>query len=112
MKNVLLMFISLFVFATAYAHAPRSVDITYDKEKEVLTVEMEHRVRDVSNHYIDVITVFVNDKEAKKKTLEQQSDDNKEKQTFQMDGLKAGDIVRVHASCNRVGSRSSTITIE
>ncbi len=110
MKRLFLVLFTIAISTALLAHAPRSVELSYDKDKQELTVEAEHRVRNVENHYIDEIKIYVNGEEVKVKELTVQSLPEKEIQTFSL-SLKKGDKVKVVAGCNRVGSRSAEITI-
>ncbi len=112
MKKIILTAFSLFLFASVFAHAPSSVKISYNKANKNLTIEITHKVKNVESHYIDAITIWVNDVE--KETINPQKQTSKEKHTFQysVGVLKSGDVVKVMANCNKMGKRSASITIK
>lgn len=100
------------LFAAVYAHAPSSVKLTYNKTDKVLNIEVVHKVSNTESHYIDIITIWVNDKEIETLKLTKQSSKEKHILTYNIGALKSGDIVKVMANCNKMGKKSKSITIK
>ena len=98
--------------AIVFAHSPSSVNLKYNKSDNILKIEAEHSVRNVNNHYIDEITIHVNDKEKDVITFEKQSESKKETYNYNIGKLKEGDKIKVDVSCSRFGSRTSEIIVK
>jgi len=112
MKKLFLALLSILFVTVLFAHPPKSVKVNYNKEKGELTIEADHKVRNVETHFIDVITVYINDIEKEKISLIKQSSLEAEKHVYKIGALKTGDVVKVTAGCNKFGSRSAEITIK
>ncbi len=112
MKKIIISGFLLSAVLFVFAHAPRTVNLTYNNTDNTLQIEAIHEVRNVERHYIDEIKIYVNGAEKKIVTFEWQSDSEKEEYSYKIGNLKKGDIVKVDVSCNRIGSKSAELKIE
>ncbi len=108
------VFIGLFILSVmfGFAHAPRTVNLEYDKSKETLQIEVVHQVRNVERHYVEEITISVNGEKKHLADFEKQSDPDKEVYSYKIGKLSSGDVVEVNASCSRLGSRSAELKMK
>ncbi len=97
-----------------FAHSPREVTLKYEKdnEREILKIHIDHSVRNVERHYVESVTININDEEFR--VLEFTSQNSSDSHDIKVDlpGLKEGDIVEVRADCSRIGSRSGELKIK
>lgn len=112
MKKLIITTLSLFLFMSVFAHAPGSVKLSYNKADKTLTVEVIHKVSNTESHYIDIITIWVNDNEIETFKPTKQTSKEKHLLTYNIGDLKSGDVVKVMANCNKMGKKSATITIK
>lgn len=112
-KQLLFSIIAIFVFSlSVMAHAPKKITLTFDKASKTLKADILHKVKDVGDHYISDITIYVNGEEIKTSTYEKQSEKLNEIVEFQLEDVKEGDVIKLKAKCNKFGSKSSKITVE
>lgn len=112
MKKSLLLSLMVVLGLVALAHPPKKVNITYDKETGKITVTAEHKVKDAKKHYIVKAYVMVNDEEIKVEDFTEQTNLTTAELVIDMPELKAGDVVKVKAKCNKSGARAAEIVIE
>lgn len=112
MKKLFFATLCIFAFTAVFSHPPKSVKLTYNKEDNKLTIDALHGVSNVETHYINTITIFVNDVEKEKINLTKQSSLEAENYVYKIGNLKAGDKVKVIANCNKMGKKAGEITIQ
>ncbi len=93
------------------AHPPGDIKLGYDKDEDgtyVLSINIEHSVRNVDRHYIESITVSINDEVYEElEYSSQQSSDSHNIKLALPSGISEGDIIKVDAVCSRIGSDSA-----
>lgn len=94
------------------AHAPKKIILEYNKETKTLSVDIIHKVKDVSTHYISDIIIYVNDIEVKTASLEKQAEKENEVAEYQLEDIKEGDEIKLVAKCNKFGKKSAKIVVE
>jgi len=106
----LIIFI-LFVFiGSAAANPPKEIKLTYDKSKKVLTVEIKHNTRDLTEHYIRKISVYKNTEEPNHFSFVSQPAATGLTKEISVD-LVPGDVVRVKAVCSEAGFKEETLIV-
>lgn len=113
MKKILMFtVIMLLVLGTsAFAHPPQKLEADFNMETHMLNVEFVHTVGgENSNHYVDKISVMVNETEVITQIPGKQLNNN-ETFIYYMPGLSKGDQVQIMAYCSVSGDRSTKITI-
>lgn len=94
---------------TASAHPPDRMTIIYNDRLDVLTVSIDHDVKDRTTHYIEKIEVWIGNSQVIERTfIEQPRDNYNERFTL---NTEEGDEVTVKAYCNIEGSVEKTMTI-
>lgn len=106
----LLMFFSVSLFLRA--DPPKKLTLTYNNETKKLKVVALHPVKNVTDHYIDLISISVNNKEVKVIKPQKQSDPNAETVEVAVPEISKGSKVTVKARCNQFGSKTKALTIE
>lgn len=93
------------------AHAPKSIDLSYDSETAALNVKVLHKVSNQERHYIKRISVYAGKELLTEKTYERQetADFQEEIFLFVDKPLKKGDHVTVKAYCSIMGEKSAVL---
>lgn len=102
----------IFISLSSIAHSPKKMKLKFDSDKKTLSVDIAHKVKDVSSHFIAKVTIFVNDIEVITETYDKQSEKLKEQLVFDMKELKSGDKIKLIAKCNKFGKKSAKLTID
>jgi hypothetical protein len=111
MKKILFLFAFLAATpALLLAHPPKKMQMSYEDGK--LIIEAKHPVKDVEDHYIDNITIWVDDAEVKVIEPSKQTSLKAEKIEIELPGLKKGSVVKVKMSCNKFGAKSASLELE
>jgi desulfoferrodoxin (superoxide reductase-like protein) len=111
MKKLSIVLILLFFVATSLkADPPKKIVITPGEDGKWIVVA-QHPVKDVSSHYIDLITITVNKQEVKTIKFQKQSDANAQTVEVVLPQAIKGSMVKVKARCNEFGSKTATIKI-
>lgn len=112
-KQILFSIIAILMISmTVMAHAPKKIILTFDKATSTLTADMIHKVKDVNSHYISDVTIYVNGEEVKVTTFQKQAEILNEEADFKLDGIKAGDEIKLVAKCNKFGKKAAKIVVE
>jgi hypothetical protein len=119
------MIVSLLLISTAIAvpiwisddtsaDTPSKIYLAYDYGKETLTVYIDHASSAPDTHYIETVTINVNDVEYLTKTYSSQKvDDGKGMVTYSYSVTASdGDVISVTAKCSDHGSLTDTLTVE
>ncbi|MCG2809892.1 MAG: hypothetical protein L6428_00350 [Candidatus Aminicenantes bacterium] len=106
------IFLTLFLCALLLnAHAPKSVELSYDNETAALNVKVLHRVSDQEKHFIKKISVYMGEELLTEKTYERQETAEAQEEIFLFidEPLKKGDAVTVVAYCSISGKKSAEL---
>lgn len=95
-----------------FAHAPKKVNLSYNKDSKKLSMVIDHPVGNVSNHYISEIKIMVDGKEVKTIKPTSQSSLKAETMDVEIPEIKTGSKVEVKATCSKVGSKSGKLTVK
>lgn len=106
----LMMLVAVPLFVRA--DPPKKLTVTYNTETKKLNIEILHSVKDVTSHYIDLISIKVNGKEVQVIKPKKQSDAKNETVNVSVPEITKGSKVTVKARCNKFGSKSKTVTIQ
>lgn len=101
----------LFVAMPLVAHSPKGVDLDYDTETGVLSVEITHSVNNPSKHYVNKVTVELNGKKIIEQTFRSQLDEEKQQVLYKIVDAKEGDKLSVTARCNISGKKKGELEI-
>jgi hypothetical protein len=97
--------------AMVKADPPKKIDLTFNAETNKLKVVVFHPVRNVTDHYIDLISISVDSKEVKVIKPEKQSSAENETVEIPLTGIKKGSEISVSARCNKFGTKTSKLTL-
>jgi uncharacterized membrane protein YozB (DUF420 family) len=93
----------------AAAHPPEEMTIIFNDRMGILTVSINHDVKDRTTHYIEMIEVWIGNSQVVERTFTEQSRDSfNERFTL---NVNEGDEVTVKACCNIEGCIEETMTI-
>jgi desulfoferrodoxin (superoxide reductase-like protein) len=108
-KIFLAMFLCAFFLN---AHAPKSLELSYDGEAAALSVKVLHKVSNPEKHFIAKISVYLADELLAEKTYERQDTAASQEEIFLFleKPLKKGDAVTVTAVCSISGEKSKALT--
>jgi len=95
----------------AFGHSPSGLELAFDWNTHILSVHVDHRVKDAGKHYVDEITVEVNGKKIVEQTFRSQVDETHQDAVFKIIDVQPGDAVKVTAGCNISGKKSQTLTL-
>ncbi|MBU0468421.1 MAG: hypothetical protein KKD07_03225 [Candidatus Omnitrophica bacterium] len=110
-RLIVLTLLLMFFAANSFAHAPASVDLSYDQEKQVLKVKIQHVTQAVRKHYIRSIEVRKNDSEDDVYYFHYQKDNKLIEQDISIEAV-AGDFFNVKVSCKQGGSTMASLVVE
>jgi len=112
MKKILLAAFVLLAFSTVLkADPPKKVELSFNAETHKLKVVAVHPVKNVTDHYIDLISISVDGKEVKVLKPQKQSTAGDETDEIVVPEIKKGSKVTVKARCNRFGTKSASLTV-
>jgi hypothetical protein len=92
------------------AHAPSSVDLSYNEATDELSVTVTHTGVDGTTHRISEIQVYKNDVLQTSETYSSQTTTSSHSDTFIV-AAEPGDVLRVVAICSISGQREGTLTV-
>ena len=92
------------------AHAPSSVDLSYNEATDELSVTVTHTGVDGTTHRISEIRVYKNDVLQTSETYSSQTTTSTHSDTFIV-AADPGDVLRVVAICSISGQREGTLTV-
>lgn len=110
-KVILLTFILSMISMYSFAHPPKKVNLSFNKESGVLSVSAVHQVKDVTDHYLYDIVITVDGKVVKELKPEKQSSPQKEDINVTVPEIKTGSKVEVKAKCNKGGAKTGKLVI-
>ena len=112
MKIASLILISIFLIAgSGYAHPPSDIEASYDKDKNVLTINITHPVRNPEKHFVDNVKISKNGGIISDETFTSQTTNNVQSIEIESLNLKSGDEITVEAECNIHGKTKKSISL-
>lgn len=106
------MFLAMFLCALLLdAHAPKSVELSYDEAAAALSVKVLHRVGNPEKHFVIKITVYSGKELLAEKTYERQETAAAQTEIFLFADkpLAKGTAVTVTAYCSISGETSAAL---
>ena len=110
-KSLLILLAFIALPFLSIAHAPKKMDAAYNSDTGILKITVPHKVKNVKTHYIDAITLTIDENEIVKTYAEQSSKESHVVE-IQLDKYAAGTIIDISASCNKLGSKKAQVTVE
>jgi hypothetical protein len=111
-KLLLIALLLIWMGGELTAHAPVGLNLAYDQETKLLSVEFMHRSRNPEDHFVYSVKIAVNSEQVIEQSLMSQEKAEGGSLVFKIIDLKAGDEVNVQIECNKGGRRSRKLKIE
>jgi desulfoferrodoxin (superoxide reductase-like protein) len=113
MKKIILTGLVLaFGLAFVKADPAKKVMLSFDKSTNKLKIVAEHPVKNVNDHYIDLINISVDGKDVKEIKLKKQSSPENETLEIVLPEIKQGSKVEVKTRCNQFGKKSGKLEVK
>jgi len=110
MKKIILTILAITMACSIVKADPaKKVNVTY--QDGILKIEALHKVKDVTRHYIDLITIKVDGKEYKVIKPKKQSSLASEVVEIPLPGKPKGTKIEVTTRCSVFGKKSGSLTL-
>jgi desulfoferrodoxin (superoxide reductase-like protein) len=109
MKIVIIAIV--FLALPLMAHSPKSVELEYDSDAQILNVIITHSVNNAAQHYIYKVVVDLNGKKIIEQTFKRQDDNEIQKVMYRVIDAQEGDKISVTASCNISGKKKVDLIV-
>jgi desulfoferrodoxin (superoxide reductase-like protein) len=97
--------------STVLAHPPGSITLKYDLPLQLLTIEVQHPVKDAGKHFVDKVEVSLNGKKVIEQKFMSQTDGKVQTVFYKLIDAKVGDTIEVAAGCNIAGNSKGTLEV-
>ena len=112
MKKAYIFILALCISSTAFAHPPKKINVSYNKDIKELDVEIKHPVYDPKTHYTKRVVISKNGKEIISDNFEEQENKSGHKLKYVIRNLEKGDRITVKALCNVYGNTEESIIVK
>ena len=112
MKKLSLILMAVLITAALSAHAAGKVSVGYDAKTSQVSVSFDHSVKSATEHYIQSITIRVNNKTVISQVYGLQETAAGGSAIYRIPGLKAGDVIEALTDCNKGGKKSDKLTLK
>lgn len=112
MKTIIALILLLVLGVGLFGHAASNVTMSYDAKTKLLTVDFDHSVKNAADHYINNVTVKVSGKEVISQDLTVQESAAGGSLVYKLLGVKAGTVIDVVTTCNKVGKKAAKLTVK
>ena len=96
----------------AAAHPPTNMRLSWDGAGHTLSVTADHRVKNVTKHYVMSMSVSGPSGQLASKRYESQATSEGFSDKVKLDGVKPGDKLTVELVCNIMGTATKELTIK
>ncbi|MBN2725802.1 hypothetical protein JXR74_00380 [Candidatus Mcinerneyibacteriota bacterium] len=112
MKKVLILILALLMgVLTMNAHPAQVVQMTYNAEMKVLSLDVIHPTNDPAGHFIQQVTLTLNGEEWVIQRFRAQTDKQGLRLNYYIPGLKKGDEIKATVKCNKFGNKGGRLII-
>jgi hypothetical protein len=111
MKYAILSLIILLFGTQLFAHPAGEVSMSYTAATQIVTVSFSHGVKSATEHYIEKVTLKLNNKVIVTQTLGLQDTISGGTLSYKVPGLKKGDVLEAVTECNKGGTKSRKLTL-
>ncbi|KPK99191.1 MAG: hypothetical protein AMJ95_00075 [Omnitrophica WOR_2 bacterium SM23_72] len=112
MKKLFLCLLMFSFTATALAHSPTHIEVSFNRETKILAAKIIHPVEKPSNHYIERVEIFLNGSKILRHEISRQDTENEQVVLYLIPDVKTGDELSVRAYCSITGEKEKKIKIE
>ena len=99
------------IAAPLHAHPPKSVDLDYDAETGILSIEIAHSVNAPLKHFINKVVVELNGKKHVEQYFAKQIDGEKQHAIYKIIDAGEGDLITVIAYCSISGRKKGELEV-
>jgi hypothetical protein len=110
-KQIFIAFLLLLALSLS-AHPASSVDLSYDGKTQLLTVSFDHTVKNPADHFISSILIKVGGKDVISQSLSAQDSAAGGSVVYKLNGIKAGTVIEAVSTCNKIGKKSTKLTVK
>lgn len=111
MKKFITVILLALVPILMLADPPKKISLTYTKEGNKLKIVALHSTKNINKHYIKTFVVSVNGKEVKTIDFTSQLNDKTQETEVTIPEIKTGCTVSVKGTCNKFGSKTTSIKL-
>ncbi|MCF7857738.1 MAG: hypothetical protein K9N07_00230 [Candidatus Cloacimonetes bacterium] len=109
--KLLLLVLIIFGSTLLIAHPASEVNLVFDNDNSMLSVNFKHDVKDVDKHFIFEILVFLNQDQIIEQKITRQDKLEGGTLSYKIIDAKPGDTIKVKTNCNKTGKKSAEIEI-
>jgi hypothetical protein len=109
---ILVIVLVLSLSLSVYAHPPGKIEMFFNAENNMLEVTVTHNSNNISDHYVNNVTVRLNDDQNIEHSFITQTDQNIQYLHYMIPGAESEDTITLTAECSKFGSREKKITVE
>ncbi len=95
-----------------FAHPPVKITVEFASETPELTVQIHHKVDNPKTHFIESLTIFLNEEKIITQHFSEQLSKEVQQGIFFIPSLKENDVISIEAKCNKGGDFKKTVTFE
>lgn len=107
---VSLFILSLFLMLSA--HGPDDIKFVQSLNEGIFSVRIEHSTNNPEKHFINKVEVTVNGKLLITQEFLRQRDKDAQEAIYVLPSIKAGDVIKIKATCNLGGSKEKEFTVQ
>lgn len=111
-SKIVVSLIVLLSVGIAYAHPASEQTATFDRAKGNLMISFDHKVKDISDHFIYDVKVSVNKKVIITQKVTKQENLNGGTFYYHITDVKAGDKISVVTDCNKTGKKATNVEVK
>lgn len=117
MKKTMIVILAIMLCAsftaTAFAHPPKNIEVTWIAATNTLSVKASHVVNDAAKHYVmGFVVLDSSNKQIYTKQYTKQASDKEFSDTAVLKDVKSGDTIKVRLICNIMGTTEKEIKLQ
>lgn len=113
MKKISLLLNTFFIFnVLLFSHPPSEINIQFNLKNKEVKVIINHNVKNTTDHYIERITLLLNDKKIIEQISSVQIDNAKQIYIYIIPELKHKDKMTISAKCNKFGTLKKDFVVK
>lgn len=106
-----IVILALILLSPLVAHPPKDIELEYDPETGILSIEVAHGVSDASKHFVSEVEVELNGVKLIEQSFRSQVDGEKQHVLYKVIDAREGDTFTVEAYCNISGKRKAQLEV-
>jgi hypothetical protein len=106
----ILIGILLLLSTNAFATPPDSIKMSFDSTGTIMTARIFHNTKNLSVHYITLVTLQLNGKQIIQQTISRQFSKTEQDVVYEIIDAKKGDQIALTAQCILYGKKTEVLT--